>query len=73
MKWLKEWIRNWLEVDKSPYFATDEEIWDSQVNLWEFIGDIDANEANKLRAETHKSDKLKERWEALGFSDPRRS
>ena len=61
MKWLKEWIRNWLEVDKSPYFATDEEIWNSQVNM------------NKLRAETHKSDKLREQWEALGFSDPRRS
>jgi len=73
MKWLKEWTRNWLEVDKSSYFATDEEIWDSQVNVWEFIGSIDSDEANKLRAETHKSDKLKEQWETLGLSDPRQS
>jgi hypothetical protein len=26
MKWLKEWIRNWLEVDKSLGYYTDEEL-----------------------------------------------
>ncbi len=71
MKWLKEWIRNWLEVDKSYAYYSDEENWDCMVNSWERMGCITSEEATGLRAETHKSDKLKEQWEALGLSCPR--